>query len=328
MMSRGWFGESSRHSLSAKGIKTYMSRKRPLYMVKHQNTFIDTGKVWEPIDGRGSHWVSKRRAPEVEKELSGGREHSHWMDKKEELKKLDWETPHEKETAGEFTHRSIDARENPGIGKWWESVKFGMFHPWQDYDDEYIRYLDSSGQDQVLHDGDGFWSDGHMERAAERGAAVVGRVVTSANMEPLLDHGKGGSARDIALDIFFGRDDPERKTHPVIAYHKMKGEGMVSEGQRRYLIIKKLRGEEKWRLYSKKVDEKTGKRRNLGTFDSPEEARNRERQVEFFKKQGKKGGRRYNSGLIDLAVGGLIVYGGVKAYQHYEKKHRRKVKKK
>jgi hypothetical protein len=40
-----------------------------------------------------------------------------------------------------------------------------------------------------------------------------------------------------------------------------------------------------YRLYSKKIDPKTGKRRNLGTFRSLEAAKQHERAVQFFKRQ-------------------------------------------
>jgi hypothetical protein len=42
-----------------------------------------------------------------------------------------------------------------------------------------------------------------------------------------------------------------------------------------------------YRLYSRKVDPKTGKRRNLGTFDTREEAERHERAVQFFKRRRK-----------------------------------------
>lgn len=48
-------------------------------------------------------------------------------------------------------------------------------------------------------------------------------------------------------------------------------------------IITKRDG--KYCLVSKKKD-KSGKRRNLGCYDSLEGAKNRERQVQFFKHQG------------------------------------------
>jgi hypothetical protein len=40
----------------------------------------------------------------------------------------------------------------------------------------------------------------------------------------------------------------------------------------------------KYRLYSRKVDRKTGKRRNLGTFASLAAARKHERAVQYFKR--------------------------------------------
>ena len=48
-------------------------------------------------------------------------------------------------------------------------------------------------------------------------------------------------------------------------------------------MIRKLRSGE-YRLYSRKVNPKTGKRRNLGTFDSLEAAKKHERAVQFFKR--------------------------------------------
>ena len=39
-----------------------------------------------------------------------------------------------------------------------------------------------------------------------------------------------------------------------------------------------------YRLYSRKPDPKTGKRRNLGTFASREQAEKHEREVQYFKR--------------------------------------------
>jgi hypothetical protein len=47
-------------------------------------------------------------------------------------------------------------------------------------------------------------------------------------------------------------------------------------------MIRKLRSG-KYRLYSRKLDPKTGKRRNLGTFDTREGAEEHERAVQYFK---------------------------------------------
>lgn len=48
-------------------------------------------------------------------------------------------------------------------------------------------------------------------------------------------------------------------------------------------MIRKLKSG-KFRIYSRKIDPKTGKRRNLGTFDTREEAVRHEREIQFFKR--------------------------------------------
>jgi hypothetical protein len=50
-------------------------------------------------------------------------------------------------------------------------------------------------------------------------------------------------------------------------------------------MIRKL-GSGEYRLYSRKKDAKTGKRRNLGTFKTREAALRHERAVQFFKRRG------------------------------------------
>jgi hypothetical protein len=49
-------------------------------------------------------------------------------------------------------------------------------------------------------------------------------------------------------------------------------------------MIRKLKSG-KYRLYSKKKDPKTGKRKNLGTFNSRAAAEKHERAVQYFKRQ-------------------------------------------
>src|SRR5262245_23205799 len=54
---------------------------------------------------------------------------------------------------------------------------------------------------------------------------------------------------------------------------------------RRGEMIRKLKSGE-YRLYSRKKDPKTGKRRNLGTFRTREQAKKHERAVQYFKRAG------------------------------------------
>jgi len=49
-------------------------------------------------------------------------------------------------------------------------------------------------------------------------------------------------------------------------------------------MIRKLKSGE-YRLYSRKKNPSTGKRRNLGTFKSRDAAEKHERAVQFFKRQ-------------------------------------------
>jgi hypothetical protein len=48
-------------------------------------------------------------------------------------------------------------------------------------------------------------------------------------------------------------------------------------------MIRKLKSGQ-YRLYSRKADPKTGKRRNLGTFGSRSAAEQHEREVQYFKR--------------------------------------------
>jgi hypothetical protein len=50
-------------------------------------------------------------------------------------------------------------------------------------------------------------------------------------------------------------------------------------------MIRKLSSGQ-YRLYSRKIDPKTGKRRNLGTFGTRTAAEKHERAVQFFKRRG------------------------------------------
>jgi hypothetical protein len=49
-------------------------------------------------------------------------------------------------------------------------------------------------------------------------------------------------------------------------------------------MIRKLKSGE-FRIYSRKVDAKTGRRRNLGTFATREAAEKHEREIQFFKRK-------------------------------------------
>jgi len=75
---------------------------------------------------------------------------------------------------------------------------------------------------------------------------------------------------------------------PVLSYKILKSgycgccTGVYSLPQDRHMIRKLRSGD--YRLYSRKVNPRTGKRRNLGTFSSRAAAEKHERDVQYFKR--------------------------------------------
>ena len=47
-------------------------------------------------------------------------------------------------------------------------------------------------------------------------------------------------------------------------------------------MLRKLKSG-KYRIYSRSINPKTGKRKNLGTFDTREQAEKHEREIQYFK---------------------------------------------
>ena len=63
------------------------------------------------------------------------------------------------------------------------------------------------------------------------------------------------------------------------------GQVAASTSREEDSMIRKL-ADGRYRLYSRKKDPKTGKRRNLGTFSSRAAAEKHERAVQYFKRRG------------------------------------------
>jgi hypothetical protein len=73
-------------------------------------------------------------------------------------------------------------------------------------------------------------------------------------------------------------------TIPIALHVFRKKEAAVTMTAKIQMIRKLKSG--KYRLYSRKVDAKTGKRKNLGTFDTRAAAEKHERAVQYFKRGG------------------------------------------
>ena len=71
------------------------------------------------------------------------------------------------------------------------------------------------------------------------------------------------------------------RSAPLHGWVKLSGNVQPRQGE----MIRKLSSGQ-YRLYSRKKDPKTGKRRNLGTFNSRAAAEKHERAVQFFKRRG------------------------------------------
>jgi len=59
--------------------------------------------------------------------------------------------------------------------------------------------------------------------------------------------------------------------------------GRARKGEREETMIRKLRSGQ-YRLYSRKQNPETGKRKNLGTFETLQAAKDHEKAVQYFKR--------------------------------------------
>jgi hypothetical protein len=70
---------------------------------------------------------------------------------------------------------------------------------------------------------------------------------------------------------------------PGIAWYFPSFIVKIHNGEGVFFMIRKLKSGQ-YRLYSTKKDPKTGKRRNLGTFNTRAAAQKHEREIQFFKR--------------------------------------------
>jgi len=83
-----------------------------------------------------------------------------------------------------------------------EGVRKLLSSPVSELDKSWSSMERSAGQD-------GIPASDPAERLTERGAALVGNVVTFANVEPLVDQEKDQNFRESVVDLLFGRDSVE-----------------------------------------------------------------------------------------------------------------------
>jgi uncharacterized protein with PIN domain len=73
--------------------------------------------------------------------------------------------------------------------------------------------------------------------------------------------------------------------NPIARATRLIGFESILPDEQEDTVIRKLKSGE-YRLYSRKKDAKTGKRKNLGTFSTMEKAKQHEKAVQYFKRAG------------------------------------------
>ena len=102
---------------------------------------------------------------------------------------------------------------------------------------------------------------------------MCGSITVACGSGDSDSHARSQSTRNPeASPVIFSRRTPDHRLRP-------------DRGGETALMIRKLKSGE-YRLYSRKKDPRTGKRRNLGTFKTRAAAERHERAVQFFKRRG------------------------------------------
>jgi hypothetical protein len=98
-----------------------------------------------------------------------------------------------------YIERSLKPNSKDGLKEFTADVRRMIYDPKGEYDREWKSLEGAAGLPKKL-------SKDPINRAEERAAALMGRVLTQENMQPMLDKEKDKNVRGVALDILFGRD--------------------------------------------------------------------------------------------------------------------------
>jgi hypothetical protein len=152
------------------GTKEYIaSRPVPVYAAKKENSFqIGEGEKMRWLDGAMDGKVS-------EEDYIGG---------------------------------NLKRTQEGGWPAFKKSVVEQTKHPMKDLDEDWTRYTAIANNDVYGPAGKSEpLSTDRVQRAEQRAAADVAKIITQANVEPLIDHGKNSTARDLTVDLVFGRTE-------------------------------------------------------------------------------------------------------------------------
>jgi len=124
---------------------------------------------------------------------------------------MKWLEADSDEPLDEYIMENVVRKEHGGWPAFRDELKKDFQHPMNDLDDDWERYTSLADNDVYGPVGKSEkLSKDRVERAEQRGAANMARILSQANVEPLLDHGRESTARDLAVDLVFGRTDQPR----------------------------------------------------------------------------------------------------------------------
>jgi len=211
---KGWKNESWRHSLAAKGIKTWQKEYKPLvkpFPGENPRLTEDFARFRQQDPGKFSKFRTKKRKDGKELIFGYNKKTHKWelqsiLVPRVSLAVKDYKYVGTSEQDPEsFIKENLESHGDHSIKSFWNGVTYVLSHPLKEMDDEWVSYNESAGTDAGL-------SKHPVERAEERGAALFGRVLSQANMEPLIERGQNGTFRDITTDIAFGRQTGVHKS--------------------------------------------------------------------------------------------------------------------
>jgi hypothetical protein len=118
--------------------------------------------------------------------------------------KMKWlDADDDNETINEYIAENVIRKNHGGWPLFRDSVKEQFKHPMRDVDADWMSF---TTVDAKVHGGKPEQlSRNKIERMQQRGAAITANVISQANVEPLIDHGRDSSLREVMTDVMFGR---------------------------------------------------------------------------------------------------------------------------
>ena len=195
---KGWHRDNYRHSLAARGFTgrySYAQKSLADYNIPKYKPNIAVKKIRDydlVVDIEDHFGLPLEEIPDYEVR--------DYLDSKESKKEREEHRFAARNDLNGYLQENLQSKntDNDGLTAFWRGTSHTLFRPMDDLDADWISYNHAAGRDVQS-------SDDPVERAMERGAAEVGRVVTLANVEPLIDNERDRSFRDSMIDVEFGR---------------------------------------------------------------------------------------------------------------------------